>query len=317
MTVESQTLSARAIRERRIIHDPDVLSDACYSAKGGWRGGLAVPMMRHDNVVGVIFVGRAEPGLFNDNQVTLLRTFADQAVIAIENTRLFEAEQARTRELQEALEQQKASAEILSVISNSASDPAPVFNKILECCQHLFGGDELMVNLVDEHGMLQIAAIISNAPDVVAATFPAPVDITPSGRALGERRVIHYPDVVNGLDTTAALRRVALIAGYKSAAFAPMVWQEWHRRRRCSPLARSLQRQRVGSPARLRRPSRHRHREHAAVRGSAGSDARAHRSPGTADGHGRRVEGDQPFGSECAKGTRCTCRVRGAPVRCV
>ena len=152
-------------------------------------------------------------------QVALLKTFADQAVIAIENVRLF-------NETKEALEQQKASADILRVISNSVADTQPVFDKILESCKHLFGGDELDVLLVDEQGLLQVAAYVGNARDAVMATFPAPVDITPAGRAIRERRVAHYVDVINNPDTPPVLRRMGRVAGYHSVAFAPMVWED-------------------------------------------------------------------------------------------
>jgi transcriptional regulator with GAF, ATPase, and Fis domain len=86
---------------------------------GNWRAGLAVPMLRDGKPVDAISVARAEPVPFSDRQIQLLTTFADQAVIAIENVRLFETEQQRTRELSEALEQQTATSEVLGVISSS------------------------------------------------------------------------------------------------------------------------------------------------------------------------------------------------------
>ena len=89
-----ETVTARAIRTRSVCHVADVLSDSQYQQKdaaqvGGWRGCLGMPMVREEQVVGAIFVARRQPGLFSDTQVQLLRTFADQAVIAIENVRLF------------------------------------------------------------------------------------------------------------------------------------------------------------------------------------------------------------------------------------
>jgi two-component system, NtrC family, sensor kinase len=96
-------LSGRAILDQAIVHLPDVLSDPEYApdiaVAGGWRSGLAVPLIRNELAIGVILVMRAQVGPFSQEQIELLKTFADQAVIAIENVRLFEAEQQRTREL--------------------------------------------------------------------------------------------------------------------------------------------------------------------------------------------------------------------------
>ena len=112
-----------------IVHIPDVLTDPEYprqrvAEQTGFRGALGVPMMREGQIVGVITVARAEAGLFSDKQVELLKTFADQAVIAIENVRLF-------NETKEALERQTATAEILKVISSSPTDVQPVFDAIV------------------------------------------------------------------------------------------------------------------------------------------------------------------------------------------
>jgi two-component system, NtrC family, sensor kinase len=137
-----------------------------------------------------------------------------------------EAEVARlTRELREALEQQKASAEILSVISSSVADTQPVFEKILASCKHLFGGDELSVLLVDEQDQLTIAAYLGDYYHVVSPTFPTPVERAPIGRAIRERRVLHWPDVINGDGVPGVVRKTAEIIGYRSMVFAPMLWE--------------------------------------------------------------------------------------------
>ncbi len=133
--------------------------------------------------------------------------------------------QARTAEVTEALEQQKASAEILSVISQSVEDTQPVFEKILESCQHLFGGEELDVLLVDEHGMLQVAAYLGDHRDTLLKTFPAPWEITPAGEAIRTKKVTNFSDVQNNPDTPPVLRRIGQAAGYHSVAFAPMIWE--------------------------------------------------------------------------------------------
>ena len=113
MRLSDETVTARAIRTRSICHVADVLSGPLFQPKeaaleaariSGYRGCLSVPMVRHEQVVGAIFVARRQPGLFSDTQVQLLKTFADQAVIAIENVRLF-------KETKISLEQQTATAD--------------------------------------------------------------------------------------------------------------------------------------------------------------------------------------------------------------
>ena len=176
-------------------------------------------MIRDGEVIGSIGVCREEPGLFADKHVRLLQIFADQAVIAIENVRLFE-------ETKESLEQQKATADILRCISSSMADTQPVFDKILDSCKHLFGGDELDVLLVDEQDRLQVAAYVGKARETIAATFPAPVMGSAPGRAITERRVVHYADVINAPDIPSVIRRMGQIVGYHSVAFAPMLWED-------------------------------------------------------------------------------------------
>ena len=179
---------------------------------------MFAPLMRAGVGLGSIAVYATPQGGYTERQQALLKTFADQAVIAIESARLF-------NETKEALEQQKASAEILAVISNSVADAQPVFDKILKSCKHLFGGDELDVLLVDEKGQLRIGAYLGAQHDIVAATFPAPVERTPAGIAIRERRVVHWPDLVDGPDVPGVLRKMAKLIGYRSMMFAPMLWE--------------------------------------------------------------------------------------------
>ena len=138
------TLVARTALTVAPVHIPDVLADPEYTwhegqRLGGFRAMLGVPLLRDGSCVGVMAMTRATPRQFTPKQIELVTTFSDQAVIAIENTRLFEEVQARTRELSESLEQQTATSEILSAISSSPGELAPVFNAILENATHLCG----------------------------------------------------------------------------------------------------------------------------------------------------------------------------------
>src|SRR5262249_56247793 len=137
---EAGSTTSKGGGERRTVHVPDVLADpelARADHRGRARSVLAVPLVRDRVVVGVVTVAQESVRPFTARQIELIETFASQALIAIENTRLFEAEQAskwelqaRTRELQESLEYQTATSEVLSVISKSPNDMKPVFDAI-------------------------------------------------------------------------------------------------------------------------------------------------------------------------------------------
>ncbi len=221
------SIAGRSILERRSIHIEDVLSviETEYpdvreiQKRIGFRTALNVPLLREDEALGVISLLRDEVRPFDPAEIALVETFADQAVIAIQNVRLF-------NETKEALEQQTATGEVLQVISGSMADTKPVFDKILESGRHLFRSDEMDVLVVDGQGQLQIAAYVGNAHDIVAATFPAPVERTPAGRAIRERRVVHWPDLAHGSDVPGVLRKMSKLAGYQSMAFAPMLWED-------------------------------------------------------------------------------------------
>ncbi|MGK0284369.1 MAG: GAF domain-containing protein, partial [Patiriisocius sp.] len=217
-------LFGKTVCVENIEEDPDYTWQEAMHA-GGFMSSFGVPLIKNGITVGVISMSYAKVAEFSRKQVVLAETFASQAVIAISNTRLFEEVQQRTAEVTEALEQQKASAEILSVISQSVEDTQPVFEKILKSCQHLFGGEELDVLLVDDQGQLQVAAYLGQHHEALLKTFPAPWEVTPAGEAIRTKTVTNYANVQNNPDTPGVLRRMGKIAGYHSVAFAPMIWE--------------------------------------------------------------------------------------------
>ena len=133
----------RMITTKAMVHIADLAAESAYIKErhpafvaavelGGVRTALYVPMLKENELIGSFALCRQEVQPFTDKQIALVQNFADQAVIAIENVRLFEAEQQRTRELAESLEQQTATSEVLQVISSSPGDLEPVFNAILQ-----------------------------------------------------------------------------------------------------------------------------------------------------------------------------------------
>jgi GAF domain-containing protein len=143
----------RTVIEGRIIHIQDIEADPEYTFKGGSIGGyrtvLGVPLLREGSLIGVFVLGRRAVLPFNEKQIAWANTFADQAVIAIENVRLFDEVHARTRELSESLEQQTATAEVLQVISSSPSELDPVFTTMLENATRLCDAKFGTINLYD------------------------------------------------------------------------------------------------------------------------------------------------------------------------
>src|SRR5262249_47431943 len=135
------------------IHIPDVRTDPEYTYGAGqlpFRTLLAIPMLRGEELLGVIVIQRDDRALpFTDNQISLLETFADQAAIAIENARLLTELQAKNADLSESLEQQTATSEILRVISSSPTDTQPVFAAIARSASRLCGGEHAIVTRYD------------------------------------------------------------------------------------------------------------------------------------------------------------------------
>ena len=199
------TANTRAVLTASVVTIADVLEDPDYAAgataiAAGYRSVLSVPLMRDGRPIGAVTVARREPGLWPTAQIALLQTFADQAVIAIENVRLLEELQARNRDLSEALEQQTATAEILRVISQSPTDTQPVFDGIAASVLRLFCASSANVFTFDGQ-QLHLAATQLINPDGVQAVrrcFPRPPDRgTAASRAVLERRPVAIGDVLD------------------------------------------------------------------------------------------------------------------------
>jgi PAS domain S-box-containing protein len=220
----------RAVLERRIIHFEDVLREPTNPVREaarqalGYRAWLSVPMLRDGVPLGVIFCWREEPRAFAEQQVALVKTFADQAVIAIENVRLFKELETRNRDLTEALEHQTATAEILRVISGSPTDVQPVFDTIAQSAARLceaqfcfvYRFDGQLLHFVAHHG------VSPEGVEVVRRAFPvAPSRGSAAGRAILDLGVAQIPDV--HADPAFALGALAKLAGYRSAVGVPMV----------------------------------------------------------------------------------------------
>jgi GAF domain-containing protein len=195
----------RAALTGEVAHFPDVEADPDYRLSrgqqlGGYRALLSVPLLRENEVLGVFSLGRPTPGPFTDRQIELVKTFADQAVIAIENVRLFEEVQARTRDVTEALEQQTATADVLKAISRTAFDLDTVLESLISTavrlCEAKYG--EIFRRQGDVY---RFAASLRNAvPGYVA--HEAAAEIRPGrgtlvGRVVLERGAVQIADAWN------------------------------------------------------------------------------------------------------------------------
>jgi GAF domain-containing protein len=213
-------ISGRTILEKTVVRMEDALNDPDYDRRhattGGWRRMIGVPMMRDGNALGVFVVGWSEPGPISSRHEDLLKTFADQAVIAIENVRLF-------NETKEALERQTATAEILKVISGSLTDTRPVFDAIVQSGLGIFGGLMVTIALVDGELMQLGATGGGDSIENNRGRFPLPLN----RESLGGCAVLDRAVMTIGNTEASGVPRLTRdngrAVGFRAIAAAPML----------------------------------------------------------------------------------------------
>ena len=226
VTPNRGTISGRAVLTGAPVQIPDMLADQEYrgraSKEANFRSLLAVPLLRDGRAIGAIVIYRIEPGTFADKQLALLQTFADQAVIAIENVRLFEAEQTRTRELTEALEQQTATSEVLSVISTSPGELGLVFGAMLANATRICAAGFGSFLLFEGNGYRRVA--LHGAPAAFVEEHeqrpvqPLSASPTLARWVAATKQIIQVDDILAEPETRAGLGRRAERAALRATA---------------------------------------------------------------------------------------------------
>jgi GAF domain-containing protein/DNA-binding response OmpR family regulator len=228
-------ITGTAILDRKLVDIPDVASPPTELAVGarnflasGYRANTSMPMMRGDVAIGALTVARRTPGPLTDKQRAVLKTFADQAVIAIENTRLLNELRQRTTDLGEALEQQTATSEVLQVISSSPGELEPVFQAMLANAVRICEGKFGTLYLYD--GDAFHVASLYNAPPAYAEERKRgpirPDARTGLGRICQTRQVVHIADITKepGYIEGAHMFVTAVqLGGYRTLLAVPML----------------------------------------------------------------------------------------------
>jgi signal transduction histidine kinase len=222
------SLVGRVALEHRTVHIPDALADPEYdwreSRQTGFRSMLAVPLLRENVPFGALALWRHEVRPFTERQIQLLETFADQAMIAIENARLFEELQQRNAALTEALEQQTATSEILRVISSSPTDLQPMLDAIVESAARLCTTEFALLFRLED-GALRVVATYGTSIPGLAVGQAIPFNRQGgTGRAVLERRLIHIHDAAAvSDDDLPQTKAYAEVGGYRTYVAVPLL----------------------------------------------------------------------------------------------
>src|SRR6516162_3923409 len=203
------TMSGRVELERRAIHVPDVLEDLEYTPLErqkivGYRTMLGVPLLRGDELIGIFSINRTRVEPFTNKEIELATTFADQAVIAIENARLFEELRDRQAELARSVDELTATSDVLKIISRSTVDLETVLNTLVETVARLCRADQAyMLRQRDDSNHMVAACGLSEEAKEHFLAHPPKVDRgSVSGRVALEKRSVHVPDVLKDPEYT-------------------------------------------------------------------------------------------------------------------
>src|SRR5262249_2727068 len=229
----------RAVLDRRTVHIADLQAEADEFPDGsvrarhlGFRAILNVPLIRAGEATGVISIRRTEVRPFTDRQIDLVNTFADKAVIDIENSRLFEANQARTRqltertqELTEALEYQTATSDVLAVISRSKFDLQPTLDAIASTASRLCGAADVTIFLRDGGDLRSTAHYGHMSMAFPYVLQPIGRDWV-AGRTMIDRKPIHVHDLFTAGEDLSRGREIAALAGHRTTLGIPLLRED-------------------------------------------------------------------------------------------
>jgi GAF domain-containing protein len=225
--------AGRAILERAVVHIPDVEVEREYQQGVlrraiGWRSGLFVPMLREGAPIGVIVVGRAEAGSFSDNEIKLMKTFADQGVIAVENVRLFKELQARTGELIQSVEKLTALGEVSRAVT-STLDVETVLETVVSRARQLAGADGCLIYEYDEGSQQFHSRASDNLDDAYAEALraaPLRKDEGVSGRAAEMREPVQVTDMTQPSAYQSSVRDITIQAGFRAVLSVPLLRED-------------------------------------------------------------------------------------------